>query len=69
MNVPQWKKRMFTELAEQMLSELSELSEGQLRDLRGELGRYEANHAFEHEGTRKAIRLLIYVIGSLIFRI
>lgn len=56
-------------LAEKLVSALSDMTETELRIMRGELSRLEVNHAFEHEGTRKAIRLLIYVIGSLIFRI
>ena len=55
-------------LAEKLVSALSDMTETELRIMRGELSRLEVSHAFEHEGTRQAIRLLIYVIGTLIFR-
>ena len=67
-NVPQWRMELFKTLAEDMLSELSDMTEGQLRSLRGELGRFEAVHNFEHESSRDAIKLFINVIGALLFR-
>lgn len=68
MNVPHWKQHVFTMLSEKMLSELGNMTEGQLRTLRGELSRYESVHTFEDESSRKAVRLYINVIGSLLLR-
>ena len=67
-NIPQWRIELFKTLAEELFLELSDLTEGELRDLRNELSIYETSHAFNRETTRKAIRLYIDLIATLFFR-
>ncbi len=55
-------------MAEKMLSVLNTKTETELRNMRNEFSMLEANHIFESETTRETVRLLVDVIGTLIFR-
>ena len=68
MVIPQWRRVLFETMTEKLFSELSTMTETELRDLRNELSIYETSHAFNRETTRKAIRLYIDLIATLFFR-
>lgn len=67
-NIPQWRIELFKTLAEELFLELSDLTEGELRSLRGELSHFETSHGFEKESSRKGVRAFIRVLGTLLLR-
>lgn len=68
MVIPQWKRELFKAMTEKLFSELGNMTEGQLRDLRNELSVFEVTHAFKNEASRNGVRLYVSVIGALLLR-